>query len=643
MAKIKTFIENKEKFKTSDISDIKTPRAAAIIWNYKYRLGSRTVTDPTAQEAYDKIMDIQKRIILTKSIRSIETQKSKGTSEGKFSMILAPTKNWCAELTLGSWICIMMTPKRKITRADLDRANPNLIKFIGIIDTVSCDVSVNNAGHRTTTYKIEGPDWSACFNDVVYIDPAFRTWAEDNSAMSQLSFLRSKQLGNGIAQSNFTTDNNIDMITHIWRSTPIYDNKNNIEEGREDKSRKSQLNAIQSDVYATGTNIFSIPKEVVNFMGWELKPGKFQEIAQHVDIKMGKIDKNGKYDNQRGWPYKILKIWQPGNVFGNFTAWQLYKGVSAENIEEVFNDLYFEKSEEIETTKKENIMADVYSGDTDIRSNKLTGDIGNKIKNKLGVTIGTKSVTSITNTPPSFKFTLFNRIMPFYIRDPQKAERFYKEGATRKYSLYVPDLSLNMPQFGSSLTKPSSYSFSEPPMSMKKVTVSENNSRDNFNREILNTFASMYCNVPKTEIRLNDVMGVSYYVSSKHRINLLEVVLGDTIMGDEEVKKYVNILKNRTQEWEHPNLFSRDGLRNAMFKIDHFPVSEVYLTKLSRGVNIPPPTKKSDIKTPSKKSLEVGFKTKQAEKEIKDSLKKQTEDGLKGAVEKIKSYIFGDK
>jgi hypothetical protein len=514
-----------------------------------------------------------------------------------------------------------MTPSGKITRADLDRANPKLVKFIGVVESVMCDVAVGRNGHRKTIYRVSGPDWAVGFRDTVYLDPGWQTITRDHNPISQMVYMRTRKLAmdDGLHLQDFTTENNLKLINTIWMNTSLYDDKIN-QETEADIARSEGLARLRkAGIYAIGTNVFSIPEEVLSFMGYELSPSKFHELPRYLEFKLGKIDENGEYDNQKGWPYSIIKAWDPNSILGNYSAWQLYNSVNAENIEELFNDLYF-CTDTANDTNHQPFNLKMPSLNDKMPSLNDKFSLGNfnldpSFMNSLN------NVPLLNNNQPNakvskkLKFTLFNRIMPFYIRNPIDSERFYKEGSEEtNISLKYID-----PRSGELTDKKTHNS----------VQIKEyRDSRSNFNKESLIALASMYCNLPKTEIPLNEIMGISYYVDAMDRINLLEMEIHPSIANRGFAKNIPNILKYKTQEWEHVNLFSRDGLKMKKFSISHWLVSD----KMLKAENQPQPKKTEEkVKIPSKKSLEVGFKAKQAEKEIDEAIKK-AEERLKSGV-----------
>jgi hypothetical protein len=633
MSKAQTFIENKERFKTSDISARKSPHALAIIWNFKYRMGS---TSAESEDAFNNLMEIQKKLILTKSIVEIQTEKSKIKGEGAFSIVLAPTKNWCSELTLGSWICIMMTPSEKITRADLDKANPKLVKFIGVVESVTCNVSVGDNGQKRTLYKIMGSDWSMGFRDIVYMDPGWKTYTTEQNQMSQALFLKTKKLNGGLSMADYTTKRNLMLVNSIWLNTPIFDDKD-AKTSEEDKNRDDALQrVIRNNILPSMVNTFSVPKEVLEFMGYDISKdeGPFFELAKYIKYNTGKIDSTGEYDNQIGWPYSIIKLWNPEIIFGNYSVWQMLQSVNAEHIEEMFNDLIFYRSPKENNTPSdspfgmplkitEENVGDFISKTSSNFKNPSFGGSSKFSMNNISIGGGAmRDFSKITDTNEDIegcRFSIFNRIMPFYIRNPEKAKR---------YQRYDRDLELQTKEILKRVG--GNYKFNLPdPATLLPLSLSHLNplpqlsgfgseSKDapppSFNKEVLTTLVSMYCDVPKVRIPLNDIMGISYSTSSANRINIVELHIHESILSQSWFKGLANVLKWQTQEWENVNIFARDGLKLKQFKITHYIVSDKILQQAITYV--PPKEEKKEVK----KSLNPKFKAKQEEEKFKKFL-----------------------
>lgn len=154
------------------MSNIKTPHAAVVVYNYKVR-GS--VVDVTAVQA-NSVSTIK----ITNSIMSIQTAKHKATPSGTFTIVLAPSTNWIAKLTPGSWLSIHMA-QREITENDLNNFNKQTLKMVGRIDSVRVSINVDSqTGTRSSIYTIEGKDWGQVLETNLFVDPMVLDNTDDN-------------------------------------------------------------------------------------------------------------------------------------------------------------------------------------------------------------------------------------------------------------------------------------------------------------------------------------------------------------------------------------------------------------------------------------------------------------------------------
>src|SRR6188768_1878622 len=131
-------------------SRIKTPHAAIKIWNYVDRVGIDG-TNPVRANT------INEEIISTISCTGIQTYKTKSDPVGTFSFSLAPTRNWTATITPGSW-CVIMMSNEVITKESFKKADPKLVKMFGKIQDVRVEVGIDDSGARQTRYLVSGQD-----------------------------------------------------------------------------------------------------------------------------------------------------------------------------------------------------------------------------------------------------------------------------------------------------------------------------------------------------------------------------------------------------------------------------------------------------------------------------------------------------
>lgn len=288
-----------------------TPHAAVIVWNYRDRIGPDGVTT--------ELNSIDQTILSTISLVSIKTNKSKSQAAGTFELELAPTKNWIASITSGSWLAILMT-EDTITKADLQKANPHMVKMFGRVDTVRVGVQVDQeTGARQTIYTVTGSDWGQIFNSTLYVDPVARE--PDESALGQAArfgYLDYINKLNGTANLPNSTQN-VNTLINLWGKT------------------SAAFSAINADLANAGVlgkpqATFTLPKEVVDFFGFQVPGGgTSRSIASLIDIQSGSLT---GYDSYNGISNDVGII-RPDTLFGAHSLWQ----VLTDNSNHVLNEL----------------------------------------------------------------------------------------------------------------------------------------------------------------------------------------------------------------------------------------------------------------------------------------------------------------
>ena len=149
---------------------IVTPHAGVIIWNYNNRVA--------ATEDHGDVNEIDEIIINTSSLMGISTKKSKGAPAGSFEFRLAPTTNWIARITPGSWCVLNMSqdkPLPVLSKDNVGYADPDFTKMLGRIDSVRLVIEVDQeTGTRRSSYVVTGQDWCSVFDTKLYVDPIVR-------------------------------------------------------------------------------------------------------------------------------------------------------------------------------------------------------------------------------------------------------------------------------------------------------------------------------------------------------------------------------------------------------------------------------------------------------------------------------------
>ncbi len=488
----------------------KTPNAAAIIWNYAFRTGVKSFSD-NEDDNKDPLF-IQKKIILYKSIISIETYKSKMQCCGSFRITLAPNKNWITEINLGSWICILMSANDKIKRSDIKSVDYSKLKFLGVIKTVYTKVMADSSGKRKTVFIIEGEDWATALNEVVYLDYAHRIQDNPGENVNYEILLNSVALAINKNSRYFSTSNSIKLLISLWSSTlnkklEIIRNKTQDQDNKQTKV----YNLVEKIKENTGLLLdtpfsYCIPKEVLSYLKIE---SDSNAVGNILDIKTGVINKDGSYKDP---DYFIIRTWNPSNIMGENSIWQLLHSVNAQNIEEIFNDLYIK--------------------------NEDNGDI-------------------------SLRPTVFNRIMPFTLRNAT----FNKDesgnlitgsaGMVSRYSKIKSKVTENQ------ILKDNKANLKE---AMIKIARS-NDYKRGYSERIVSSFSSYFLDLPYTKIDLGDIISVSAGLSMDEKTNMIEVVYQDPTTPGTNIQVTV---KPNSQEYEDENLFKRDGLRFRRFLVNYY-------------------------------------------------------------------------
>ena len=291
---------------TKSTFKITTPHAVVKIWNYVDRIPAEGASKVL------KVDHVEEVIVSTGACFSIQTQKSKATPVGTFHFVLAPTRNWTAVITPGSW-CVIMMSNDPIKPKDLNTANPRLVKMVGKIESVRTQVSVNSDGTRTTQYFVSGQDWGHIFQDTLYIDPLIADQGEDTSNQGHSLYA----LLVGIIQRPGTP-----------QVVPVRENMKRLLE----VFGKPIVN-IEGQIDRLGKNTHSVrmPSQMMSFFGFSES-----EIMKTVSLVTGILKEDGKYDEDvkdgLGWI-------NPFSLVGSHNLWQVMQDNSNYCLNEMFNDL----------------------------------------------------------------------------------------------------------------------------------------------------------------------------------------------------------------------------------------------------------------------------------------------------------------
>jgi hypothetical protein len=296
----------------------RNPTAGIVIYNYLDRGGSEKISS----QSYE-------RIVLTKSIVSIQTSKAKSAPAGRFQITLAPTKNWSAALSTGSWVEIHMSPNQ-MTEKDLDVANKSTLKMIGIIDSVRMSMRVDQTtGARLTDYILIGRDWGSIFESYLYIDSTVESTVDSpllNAMKLTYQVLRGTDVNLKFNQSTTELTQNIVKAWGLGVALGIYKN------GKLDNAANNAVYRFPNQLGAKLNN----PSSDINPLG-------VKSIAQMVNVVDGVLKAPNAYKKD------IKEAQGPFNaeaLRGINTVWQLINTHANTTINELVTDLRWENNEQ---------------------------------------------------------------------------------------------------------------------------------------------------------------------------------------------------------------------------------------------------------------------------------------------------------
>lgn len=318
----KEFLDNKV--------TIKNPHAAVIVWNYEDRIGSEdTKKDPN---------DTNEVIISTVSCVSISTQKSKMSPTGKFTLVLAPTKNWVSVLTSGSW-CALLMSQDPILPEDIPssgyrstaKANKKHVKMLGRITSVRVNVDVDQTtGARKTLYTVEGVDWSNIFDNHIYIDPYI---SKDNNIIGNATSLALfKQMEEAYKNKNiFSVLDNVQTLISIM-GKPLTDGMNKYAQ---------EVNRV-----AKGDYDFRLPKAVAQYFDFVDDDGVSlsgkRKMTEVMRVIYGVLTSYDKYEDKGN----LAGFVNPATMIGTNTMWQILMDNCCSVINELVPEMRWENKDD---------------------------------------------------------------------------------------------------------------------------------------------------------------------------------------------------------------------------------------------------------------------------------------------------------
>ena len=314
---------------------INTPHAAVIVFNYLDRIAGSGVVGSDRTNLGD-IDTVQTKIISTLSCVSIETSKSKSDPQGSFNLVLAPTKNWVSTLTPGSW-CVLLMSNQPIQEKDLRKANKNLVKMIGKIDSVRVDTQTQDDGSRRTLYYVTGIDWGHIFHSMLYIDPLIDSESNNTGSQGSAIFvaIRNALFKNGTPQSFAVADNLTSLIQLFGKSLDGLDNIG--------------VNRLASSVYT-----FRMPDAMIQYFnfttGSDETSVKSRKISDFLNLTTGTLINKGVVKGvQQPEVYQDFKesvgFLNPFTFQGANSLWQILLDNSNPALNEMFCEMVWNQTD----------------------------------------------------------------------------------------------------------------------------------------------------------------------------------------------------------------------------------------------------------------------------------------------------------
>lgn len=329
--------------KSNNSTFVVTPHAAFIVWNFKDSLSSWNVGEfPTpgpnkdrekgSSTTKDQINDINETVISTMSLKSIQTQKQKSAAAGQFTIQLAPTKNWIAALTPGSWCAILMS-QEPITRDDIKFANPKKLKMFGkILSVRSNTVADQESGARITGYTVIGEDWGHIWMNNIYMDE--RAVSPNDEVAWTAAVYKIDDLVRKVSKFGHpSTSDIVSTMIHLWGDAT------------------QAAPEIDDLMISSGPN-FTLPAPVARFLSIDPKlrrettnsrvsetVTKISDIVgSEVHRQFGTLEGYNKYKDV----VEAVGLIRPTELNGTRTIWQVMHQVCNPVLNELVTDLDFD-------------------------------------------------------------------------------------------------------------------------------------------------------------------------------------------------------------------------------------------------------------------------------------------------------------
>lgn len=304
---------------SKQITNIASPQAMVIVWNYNDRMTQPQQTSADNQK-------VEQVLLTTASVKSIRTQKTKSAPAGAFELELAPNSNWLSVLTAGSWIAILMTRDLQITTIDTKKARQDQVKMLGRIDSVRVSVVADpNTGARQTSFVVTGRDWGSIFDTTVYVDTLYGALLQRATPAAAVALFRDEFIGTKQDASNFGAFTTSEMVGALLKFYGM------------ETFRKNQQSFLPES--AIPDQIFKLPPEVSTFFGF-LDGDKIPsvQISKLIKLVDGRLVGEDKYESIS----ESVGILNPASLVGAYSFWQILTEYSNPILNELVAEMRWE-------------------------------------------------------------------------------------------------------------------------------------------------------------------------------------------------------------------------------------------------------------------------------------------------------------
>jgi hypothetical protein len=367
---------------------INNPNAIVVIYNYQDRFG-----DFNLSKNKNDIFNVNQTILNSVSLKSVTTQKTKSNPAGSFELRLAPIRNWVTAITPGSWCVILMSnsglndaAKYGDSQHGSSTVDEKSFKMMGRIESVRCVSNVNQSnGALETEYIVTGVDWGVIFSNKFYVDPLNRGEQEQNGIGMSARFGYGEYLLNAIGYDgtafgadantsatslNKRADNdkkkvavvNQDTYINNGSKTPVntataattpvtstpppakrklpsaIDNVNFILQMWGESDKVTSKNGEQTGLLGKSEQIFTIPNDLVKYMGFVDVVGDPSGVVYDIVNQLGgKLIGLDTYED-KDYSSGIVDF---SGLLGEHTIWQLISSNTNELINELIPEVRF--------------------------------------------------------------------------------------------------------------------------------------------------------------------------------------------------------------------------------------------------------------------------------------------------------------